>query len=105
MQTFTEVIMRHKVTLGDKSFKSLSLQGIGTNAEEYDYIEGRAPQYDNEVALANATREAISAEVGDTVTINIGDEDVEFIVSGFYQTMNNMGEGIRFNEIQSWITE
>jgi putative ABC transport system permease protein len=95
---FTEVIMRHKVTLGDKSFKSLSLQGIGTNAEEYDYIEGRAPQYDNEVALANATREAISAEVGDTVTINIGDEDVEFIVSGFYQTMNNMGEGIRFNE-------
>ena len=95
---FCEVLMRHKVTLGDKSFKSLSLQGIGTNAEEYEYTEGRAPQYDNEVALAKATREAIGAEVGDTVTINIGDGDADFIVSGFYQTMNNMGEGIRFNE-------
>lgn len=95
-KTFTEVIFNIKITHGEDAMNSFALQSINTDVEKYMYEEGYAPKYENEVALAYTTSKKVHAKVGDTVLIDTGYGDKEFIVSGLYQTMNNMGEGIRF---------
>jgi len=95
---FLEVMFRFRIEHEDKSYLSLSIQGVGTSADEYRYEEGTAPKYENEIALAALTAKEIDAGLGDKVTINMYGEKREFIVTALYQSMNNMGEGIRFSE-------
>ena len=93
---FMEVIYRLRIRKGDKSYRSLSIQGLNTKTEDYMYDEGTPPMYDNEVALAHVTADSIGARVGDTVYITNAGVEKEYIVTAIYQTMNNLGEGIRF---------
>lgn len=95
---FMEVMFRFQITKGDKAFNSAAFQGIHTDTTGYAYEEGTAPMYENEVALGYATAEAIDAKVGDTVYITMNGEKKEYIVSALYQTMNNLGEAIRFHQ-------
>lgn len=97
-KSFMEVMFKLKISKGDASFRSLAIQGIHTDAADYMYDKGYAPKYVDEVALAKTTAEAIDAEIGDMVSISIGGEEQQFIVTGFYQSMNNLGEGIRFHQ-------
>ena len=97
-RVFMEMMFRLRIRKGDSSFRSLAIQGINTDASEYAYEQGEAPAYPNEVALAYSTAENIDAHIGDTVYIMTGNEEKEFVVSGLYQSMNNMGEGIRFHQ-------
>lgn len=95
---FMEVLFKYRIVDGDNSYNSFAIQGIGTKADEYMYEDGEAPEYENEVALAYGTAKALNARIGDTVYIMINGEEKPFVISGFYQSMNNMGDGIRFNE-------
>ena len=97
-RTFIEVMFRYRVEHEDKSYLSFAIQGVGTKADEYQYEEGSAPKYENELALAYSTAKAIDAGLGDIVYINMYGEKKEFIVTALYQSLNNMGEGIRFCE-------
>lgn len=97
-RTFMELVFRMRVRKDDSSFRSLALQGINTKTTDYIYESGEAPAYENEVALTYITAENIDAHVGDTVYITINDEEKPFVVSAIYQSMNNMGEGIRFHQ-------
>ena len=97
-RVFIETMFRYRIRKGDNSYKSIACKGINTSASEYEYIEGSAPAYADEVALAYVTAEAIDAGIGDTVYISMYDEEKQFIVSALYQSFNNMGEGIRFHE-------
>ena len=82
---------------GDRSVKSLSLLGVGTTADEYSYYEGTAPKNKNEIAVSSLISEKLDAKIGDTVTV-AGMEDGEFIVTALFQSLINMGEGVRFQE-------
>lgn len=97
-RVFMEIMFRLRVRKGENSVKSISNYGFNTKSVEYVYDEGSAPLYENEVALAYVTAETIEAKIGDTVYITIDGEEKAFIVTGLYQSMNNMGQGIRFNE-------
>lgn len=94
----TECVFRMKAAKGDFSCNSLSFQGLRTETDEYAYEEGEPPVLENEVAITNLIAEKLHAELGDTIYIAIGDEERPFVVTAFYQSMNNMGEGIRFPE-------
>jgi len=95
---FMETQFKMNLSFNDKKCKSLSLIGINTTTDMYEYFEGTAPQYINEVALTDMTAEKLGAEIGDTITIGIGDENKEYIITALYQSMNNMGEGVRFHQ-------
>ena len=95
---FMEIQFKMNLNFKDKKCKSLSLIGINTTTDMYEYFEGTAPQYINEVALTDMTAEKLGAEIGDTITIGIGDENKEYIITALYQSMNNMGEGVRFHQ-------
>lgn len=95
---FMEVTYKFNIRYNDKTFKSLSLQGIGSSTDWYMYDEGTAPKYDNEVAITHVVAEEIGAKIGDTVYITMFNEEKPFVVTALYQSMNNLGEGIRFTE-------
>ncbi len=98
-QVYTEVFFRLKVRKGDKSFQSFSLQGLNTSMEDYFYEEGTAPVYENEIAMTYIVAEKIDAAVGDTVYITNHGRVDPYVLTALYQSMNNMGQGIRFTEL------
>lgn len=93
-----EMIQKLTLRHGDKSFKSMVIQGYGTTTDEYEYIEGTAPQNENEIAVSPLVAENIDAEIGDTVTMQFMEGDRDFIITAIFQNMNNMGEGVRLHE-------
>lgn len=94
---FQEAMFRMNVSYQGKTSSSIALQGIGgVTADEYAYTEGSAPAHNNEVALTGITADAIGAGIGDDVEITNGSETGTYTVTGLYQSMNNLGEGIRF---------
>lgn len=94
----TEVMFRLKIRKGDRSYQSTAFQGLETDMDEYFYDEGTPPRYDNEIAITHMVAEKIDAQIGDTVYIMCGDKEKPFVITALYQSMNNMGEGIRIPE-------
>ncbi len=86
------------ISYKDKNACSLSFKGIGTTSDQYDYLEGTPPVEENELSLTYITADAVGAKIGDTVKIKYNGVEKDFIVTAMYQSMNNMGEGIRFSE-------
>lgn len=95
---FDEIMYRFRIRKGDKVYNSMAMQGLNTDATKYDYSEGTAPQYKNEIAVTKAVAERIDAHLGDTVYIANGGVEEEYIITAFYQSMNNMGDSIRFHQ-------
>ncbi len=94
---FQEIMFRFSISHGDKKMSSLAFQGAGeVTADMYAYIEGTPPQNNREVAISHIVADYIGAKIGDDVDIKIGEETRTYTVTAINQTMNNMGEGIRF---------
>ena len=83
---------------GTNTCKSIASQGVGTTVDEYAYLEGYAPENIGEIAITKIIADKLEANIGDTVTIIMNGQDKPFLITALYQSMNNMGEGIRFNE-------
>lgn len=94
-----EVVFRFKIRNGEKSYNSFSSQGLNTDTDQYFYDEGEPPVYENEIAITHIVAEKINAHIGDTVYITSGNEEKPYVITAIYQSMNNMGEGIRFPEV------
>lgn len=94
-----ECVYRLKMENGDNNCSSLAFSGVGdVTAEEYTYTQGDAPRCDNEVAITKIIAEKLDVEIGDEIKIYQGNSFKKYIVTGYIQTMNNMGEGVRFSE-------
>lgn len=97
-RTCTEVYFKLRVRKGEKFYKSFAIQGLGTSAKDYFYDMGEPPVYKNEIAITHVVAEKIGAKLGDTVYITSGETEKPYVITAVYQSMNNMGEGIRFVE-------
>lgn len=96
---FEEIVFSMSISYGNKKTSSLAFQGMGdVTADQYTYMEGTAPQNVKEVAITKMIAEKIGANIGDEVNIKNGDKEKKYMVTAIYQSMNNMGEGIRFHE-------
>lgn len=94
---FQEKMFRMHISKENKKCSSLAFQGVGdVTADQYSYLQGTPPQNIHEVGISHIISDNINAEIGDTVTINTGSEEKEYMVTAIFQTMNNLGEGIRF---------
>lgn len=94
---FQEVMFRFTVSHRDKKSSSMAFLGTGgVKTEQYSYIEGTPPQNNSEVALSHLTADKIGAKIGDEVEIDMEGETRTYTVCAINQTMNNLGEGIRF---------
>lgn len=97
VDVFQEIMFRTNIRKGDKRTNSLSFQGLGgVTTDEYAYLEGTPPQNPHEVALTYLTAEQIDVGIGDDVEIKVGEDTKTYTVTAIHQSMNNMGEGVRF---------
>lgn len=98
VDVFQEVLFLSNVSRGDQLSDSISFKGCGdVTADQYAYMEGTPPQNVNEVALSYITAERIGAEIGDDVNIKVGETTKTYTVTAINQSMNNLGESVRFH--------
>ncbi len=69
-----------------------------TNADDYTYGEGLAPQDASEVALSYLTAEKLNVKVGDEITILANGEELKCTVTALFQTFQQMGTVCRLHE-------
>lgn len=81
-----------------KSVSMLGLQGIGIGSDTYDYLEGDAPALLNEIAVTEKVAEALDVGIGDSIYCELEGECKEFIITGLFQSYNNLGNGVRLAE-------
>ena len=97
-----EIMFRFHASYKDNVCSSCAFQGVGDcSAKDYVYTKGSAPRKENEVAITHIVAERLKADIGDTIQIYNAKEKKEDIVTAIFQSMNNMGEGIRFCEKES----
>ncbi|MGN1417398.1 MAG: FtsX-like permease family protein [Oscillospiraceae bacterium] len=53
--------------------------------------KGRAPVYDNEVMITGTVSEELGKSVGDMVTVSCGGGSAEYIITGIYQSVQELG--------------
>lgn len=93
-----EIIYKYPVTFEGNEYSLTCQQGINTEMDEYVYTEGVIPQNINEIAITPQIAEMIGAKIGDTVTISYGEEDIDCMITAYFQTMNQLGKVIRLHE-------
>lgn len=99
VDVFQEIMFRTNILKGDKRTNSVSFQGMGgVTPDMYTYLDGTPPQNVHEVALTYLTAGQIGAKIGDDVEIKVGEETYVYTVTAINQSMNNMGEGVRFHQ-------
>lgn len=98
VHTFREVMFKFIISCGDHMVSSIGVQGIGTDTDDYLYFSGTAPKLKNEIAVTSLIADKLGAGIGDTVEIAIGGEKRTFIITALYESLSNMGEGVRFSE-------
>lgn len=95
-RVYIEAIFQFTAKKGDSVYSTLAYKGINTTTDEYVYMEGKAPFYENEVAITHVVAREIDAKIGDTILVNDGKEDKPYVVTAIFETMNNQGQGLRF---------
>lgn len=70
-------------------------QMIGKEEEDYDLVEGKLPVFANEIMVTEKTAEELGVGIGDHIYFQYPDREEAFLVTGFYQSMMNMGNGFR----------
>lgn len=95
---YLEVWYKLPVTAKNGSFQVTFLNCMDTKTTDYDYTDGSAPIKPDEIAVTKQISEKLGAEIGDRVTVNIGGEEREFIITAYFQCFNNLGECARFHE-------
>lgn len=83
------------VSHGENKSNIVVNQGIGTTMDMYEYTKGTVPKNGHEIAITKISAEKLQADIGDTVTMKTTEGDKEYIITAFFQTMYNQGDGIR----------
>jgi putative ABC transport system permease protein len=94
---YKEAMFSLPVSFKGNESKIPTYQGVGTTMDMYEYTAGTAPQDADEIAITRISADALGANIGDTVTIKTIDGDKEYIITAFFQGMNNGGVGLRLH--------
>lgn len=93
-----EVLYELSLTFGDNTCNSRGFEGVGTTTDQYVYQQGTPPQNAGEIAITPVIAEKLGADIGDTIFIRMPEGEQPFLITAIYQSMNNMGEGVRLHE-------
>lgn len=93
-----EVQFKSKVSFDGSDYKIACQQGVGTKTTDYVYDEGVAPQNKNEIAITKQIADMTGAKIGDTIEMTLCENTEEYLITAYFQTMNQLGEIIRIHE-------
>lgn len=94
---YREIMFSLPVAFGENESNIPIYQGVCTTMDMYEYTGGTVPQNTNEIAITRLSAEKLKADIGDTITIKTIDGDMEYIITSFFQSMNQQGNGIRLH--------
>lgn len=88
------VTCKYKVLGNDEVWESINIESGDFSVFPLDYMDGRAPKSENEIALSylNASQNALNKKVGDKLWIKVRDKEQEMVVVGIYQDITNGGK-------------
>ena len=92
-----ELQYKYPITVKGKDYSYTFQCGMGTDINDYASIEGSSPSAPDEIAITPAVAKFLDIDIGDRITVHFSDKDMDCIVTQLYETMNNMGELIRFH--------
>ena len=69
-----------------------------SKVSEFKMSEGIAPSNEKEVAITKQFTELTGAAIGDTITIDYGDKKEDLLITGYFQSMNQLGKVILMHE-------
>lgn len=92
-----EMIFRFTYEKGEKKYKANTWMGLNQKTTDYSYIEGEAPMMADEIAITPQVAEELDAKIGDTITVTTAEGKRKVMITGLFQTMSNMGEGVRLH--------
>lgn len=82
----------------EENVSYFTMQQVGKEEDDYDVLEGKVPVLPNEVMITEKTAEELSVGIGDSIFYQYEDKTEEFIITGTYQSMMNMGNGFRIGK-------
>ena len=85
------VTSQFKVMRSDGTLETLNIETGDFSLFPLDYVQGTAPQQENEIALSYLNASEMEKQIGDTVTLVIEEQEREMVVSGIYQDITNGG--------------
>jgi len=94
---YYETILTLPVVYGENESNVCIYHGTGTTMDMYEYTAGTMPKNTNEIAITRLTANKLKVDIGDTVTMKTVDGDKEYIITAFFQSMNQQGDGIRLH--------
>ncbi len=94
---YLETVFSLPVVYGENKNNVCIFHGTGTTMDMYEYTAGTAPQNTNEIAMTRITADRLNVNIGDTVTMKTVDGDKEYLITAFFQGMNQAGDGIRLH--------
>lgn len=89
-----EIWVRSTLEKDDMVLTTTGNIGLGSSTDEYDYIEGSAPQSIDEIALTPFNAKRLGITIGDTIYC----DGKECMVSGLYDCFINMGDAARLHQ-------
>lgn len=93
-----EVMYKLKTEYDSRSFSLIYQQNKETDADEYVYTKGFAPQNENEIAITVQVSEQTGAKIGDVFTVDFGSEKRECMIVGYFQTLSQLSSVVRLHE-------
>lgn len=79
----------------EENYSYYILQEAGPWERSYTLLDGREPEAEDELMITEITAEEMGVSIGDTITFLYPDREEEFLITGTYQSMMNMGQGFR----------
>ena len=93
---FQEALFKADILYNDRRMEVLAEQGNGdTDDGIYQYIEGTPPANPDEIAVTSVVAKEMGVGIGDYVEASIGSIKEKYIITAVFQSMQNMGSGIR----------
>ena len=93
----SSVIADYSVKMEDGSFESLQIDNGEFSLFPLEYIEGRVPQTDNEIALSYLNADNLQKHTGDSLHVLVEGEVRQLVVSGVYQDLTFGGRTAKAN--------
>ncbi len=75
----------------DGSRETMNIETGDLSLFPLDYVEGVAPQQENEIALSFLNAQDLEKRVGDVMVLLVNGQEQEMVVSGIYQDVTNGG--------------
>lgn len=73
------------------------MQLIGDKEDDYAVVDGRMPLLQNEIMITEITAKELNVGIGDSIYFKYPDKSEEYVVTGTYQCLMNMGKGFRIS--------